>query len=369
MCANVNPFLLPLNSGVTLAQLKWNIWFTWMFGILIAMAVLSAIKTVAMFFCPSLVQNSKLKDLVLRTIKSNTILNNKIIQNISNQLLKHEEKQKPNNIFELKRSFFTFLSYPEDILFFITTLVNIIQLLFIIAWLGWFMYNAQTSVWKYLLTEPLNGTTSISRTIVFMNYFFYTLLGVNGFLTCYNIHLADNFLNTVTTVTSLIGLVLNFALILFSGFQYSIYCNDSLHGYNICNDRCAFCAANYLNANNFCINTFGCSPGFSCIPENFLGWDTDYLFLQIMLLYLVLSYGLTFAASLIYNRRFMKLHKMVKKYEEIRMKKNVGGKLGEYTGDVEDYPKHKTDILIIEYFNQNNFSLEMNKLFKYLYNL
>lgn len=346
-CSLINPYLLPLQSGVTADELKWNSWFSWFFGILIAMSLISILKTVAQFFIPSLTGENKIKQTILKAIRSNEKIDSSFVGRTAEKLLKSKDRAQ-NNLFTLKTSFFTFLSIFEDGLYFVVMFFNFVALIFIIVWSGWFMQNAQKAVWRYKLTDPFDGTTTIFRYVDFQNYVFYAILGLNAILTSFNVHLADNFSNVVTMFTSFIGLVLNTGLWVFSLLFYAVLCNDPLYGYNICSDRCLFCSINYVFQNNFCINTAGCTSPYKCVTNSWK-WDFDFVILMIFLTYWIFSNLLTLVATLIFHRRFKKIEQMVKDYNESRIKKLIAGRME----DVE-CEKNKIILELIEYFKKYN---------------
>lgn len=73
------------------------------------------------------------------------------------------------------------------------------------------------------------------------------------------------------------------------------------------------------------IKKIRCSVGFSCISSTPIGWDVDYLILQIFLIYFILSYAFTLISAIIFNKKIMMIKKLVEKYENYRIRKNISG--------------------------------------------
>lgn len=329
-CQNLNKFLLALKTHPVITDLKWDFWFTVLFWTFISFIIIDVLKSIFQFSIPTYGIDNSIKEKVLNAIKSNKKISNGVIGNAAELLLK-EQKPNSNNVFRLKKSFFTFLNVYEDLLWVVSMLLNFIALSLVIAWSGWFQYDAQVFFWKYTLTVPLDGTTSLFKYYDLTNRLTYASFGFIGIvLLSYNIHIGDNFNNSVTLVSSLLGTVFSAVLFVFTATYNSYYCNDPKTGYNMCNNRCYFCSVYYALGNNFCTNNAGCSPGYACTDAG--SWDPEYVIFFYFVFILFFVNLITFGISIVFYNRINKIFKLIEKYERFRIQANVGARL-EYEDD------------------------------------
>lgn len=161
-------------------------------------------------------------------------------------------------------------------------------------------------------------------------------------------------------VFSFMGMLLSIFTVFFMMTVYGYNCNDPLYGYNICNNRCSFCASYYNLNNNFCYNTVGCSLGYSCTNNN--QWDPEFIVLFIFMIVIVIVFVSNFASSINFYIRIMKIMKMVERYEKYRKRKNIGENISQFYEDYEhksyfNYDKTKHDKMeeaIMDYLSKSN---------------
>ncbi len=322
-CNATNPFALPLEPTVLEGTLRWNSWFGQFFIILILLTIGTIAKTIFQFLLPSDRGFYRISKFVRSAVRSG---NQQLIDGLSgvnaikkviDVFKKKQVKDLTNdNLFATKKNFFTFWKGNQVVLYIITFVVDFIFTIMIAVWGGWFMQNAPTLDMEYV--QATFATTRLKRNLIIPNYLFYLAVGLNTFPSSLTIRLGNMFNNYMAIASSIFGIVLNVILVIYSFFVYTLFCNSPISGYNICNNRCWYCATYFANPNNFCRNTVGCD----CGPYMTNSFDFDYILLQVILFYGIISFSLVLLTSLIMKSHFDKIREWIKIYNKKHNKYN-----------------------------------------------
>jgi hypothetical protein len=300
-CAAKNPTGLPIFPTVAPSDLTADMTFQLIFGFMITVFVLGLVKTIASI---SISETTKILSSVYNYGKELSTGDFTSVKNIGNIFNKQPPKPivKEQNLYN-NLDFFTIYKNYHVIFYVAIEWFDYMFGLAIIVWFGWFQQNTGTTQYNYTVDLAHVGKSTFTVKPNLSNYWFYGFLALIMFFWMFNSKLATFFSNWMTIVGSICGFFTTLILILWSFFNFTIFCNRDGWGSNICNHKKAFCGLYYTNLANHCPNDFACP---NPIEAGELTWDANYIILTIILCCALVFFLVTIIYSIVLQIQIQK---------------------------------------------------------------
>jgi hypothetical protein len=193
---------------------------------------------------------------------------------------------------ESKTTLFTFVSDYPIIAYIPVEILDILSVILLTIWLGWFQQNTNTkkAIFSVVTDSIVPCTKLLFEPESVSNYIFFAIIAFLIPIFCFNSKLLTVYHNRWAIGSSFLG---TFISIILLGWLVIMRfnCNTNGYGGNYCNSK-LFCAAFNPtglfrnNPQNLCTNTYDCP---TMIPEGELAPNLDYIILLIITVTWVVS--------------------------------------------------------------------------------